>query len=151
MKIDTLLIQSELTHKIRKQVLWPHISNNDYTLAIDKDQNTFHVGAYYNKELVSIGTFTKQNNKLFKHKIQYRLRAMATALNYQKKGVGKYVFLKGLEILKEKGVELLWCDARINAVPFYESLKMNSLDKVYNIINIGPHKTMYLGILENIK
>ena len=71
---------------------------------------------------------------------------MATDKKHQIKGAGKCLFLKSIELLRDKQVELLWCDARIKAVPFYESLKMNSLDKVYNIVNIGLHKTMYLHI-----
>ena len=146
MKIVTKIIKSNLTHDIRKEILWPHITNNDYTLPIDNDKDTFHVGAYYLNNIISSGTFTKQKNKLFKPTSQYRLRAMATSEKYQKKGAGKLVFLKGLEVLKRNEIELIWCDSRINAIPFYKSLKMNCINKIYHIKNIGPHKTMYLSI-----
>ena len=77
---------------------------------------------------------------------QYRLRAMATDKIHQAKGAGKILFLKGLQILKEKKIDLLWCDARINAVPFYKKLNMKSLEELYTIENIGIHQTMYINI-----
>ena len=140
------IIQSQDTYNIRKKVLWPHIKNGNYALPIDTSIDTFHLGTFFNKKIISIGTFTKNINTKFKYNKQYRLRAMATDNQYRFMGGGKVLFLEALKILKKKKIELLWCDARINAIPFYESLNMNSLDSVYEIVNIGPHKTMYINI-----
>ena len=137
-------IPSELTHPIRKMVLWPHITNGDYSLAIDKNPDTFHIGTYIRQTLISIGTFVKENNPKFSNKSQYRLRAMATDSKFRGWGAGKCLFLKAVELLKTKKTKLLWCDARIKSVPFYKNLNMHSLEKIYEIINIGPHKTMYI-------
>ena len=139
-------ISSELTYEIRKKVLWQHITNGDYSLPIDNNPSTFHLGAFINEKLISIGTFVNQNNPKFNSKKQYRLRAMATEKKNRIKGAGKALFIEGLKILKKKDIKILWCDARINAIPFYEKLNMISLDNVYEIINIGPHKTMYIDI-----
>ncbi len=146
MDLEAKIIESELTYLIRKNVLWPHIKDNNYALPIDKNPETFHLGTFYKQQIISIGTFIKEKHPNFDCEKQYRLRAMATDKKYQIKGAGKCLFLKSIELLKNKEIELLWCDARIKAVPFYESLNMNSLDKVYNIVNIGLHKTMYLYI-----
>ena len=140
------IIPSELTYGIRKRVLWPHIKNNNYTLDIDTDNDTFHLGVFMEETIISIGTFVKEKNKKFNIQKQYRLRAMGTDLKYQKIGAGKCLMLKAIELLKEKNTHLLWCSARLKAIPFYQSLNMQTLDKVYNIINIGPHKTMYIYI-----
>ncbi len=142
------VIDSELTYPIRRRILWPHITDGDYSLMIDRDPDTFHVGTFINNKIVSVGTFIKESNPKFKSSLQYRLRAMATDKDHQTKGCGKVLFLKGLEILKNKKIELLWCDARVNAIPFYESLNMKSLNFVYSIKNIGPHKTMYIHLNE---
>ena len=144
--MNAQIIDSKLTHDIRKRVLWPHIKNDNYAISVDKDPATFHLGTFVEKKVISVGTFIKETNPKFHTNSQYRLRAMATDLNYQIKGAGKILFLKGLEILKEKKIELLWCDARINAIPFYEKLKMKSLQNLYNIKDIGLHKTMYINL-----
>tara|TARA_B100000427_G_scaffold287828_1_gene262654 strand:- start:570 stop:1016 length:447 start_codon:yes stop_codon:yes gene_type:complete len=142
--LETRIISSKLTHNIRKKVLWPHITNENYSINVDDYKDTFHLGTFLNEKLISIGTFIKDNNPKFNCKLQYRLRAMATDENYRKIGAGKNLFFKGLEILKNNKIELLWCDARMIAIPFYKSMKMKSLPKTYNIPNIGEHKTMYI-------
>jgi len=142
----TKLIDSKLTHEIRKKVLWPHIKDGNYSMPVDTHPSTFHLGTFIKNRIISIGTFVQQNNEKFNIKKQYRLRAMATEENYRKKGGGKNLFLKGISVLKKKNIQLLWCDARLVAVPFYTSLNMKSLNEIYEIINIGPHKTMYTHI-----
>lgn len=140
----TKLISSELTYSIRQHVLWPHIKNNQFALDIDKQKDTFHLGVFTNSNLISIGTFVKENNDKIKITNQYRLRAMATNSLYQKKGAGKLLLVEGIRLLKKKKINLLWCSSRLHAIPFYKSLNMKTLDTVYYIENIGPHKTMYL-------
>ena len=142
--MKTRIISSKLTHNIREKVLWPHITDGNYSISADNDKDSFHLGVFLNEKLISIGTFMQDNNPKFNCKLQYRLRAMATDENYRKIGAGKNLFFKGLEILKNNKIELLWCDARMIAIPFYKSMKMKSLPKTYNIPNIGEHKTMYI-------
>ena len=138
------IIDSKLTHGIRKEILWPHIKDNNYTIDVDDKDETFHIGVCIGQTIISIGTFVKEKNSHFDVKNQYRLRAMATDKKFQRKGAGKCLILKGLEVLKEKKTDLLWCSARLKAIPFYKGIKMKSLNKIYHIVNIGPHKTMYL-------
>tara|TARA_B100001250_G_C19295235_1_gene569369 strand:- start:126 stop:590 length:465 start_codon:yes stop_codon:yes gene_type:complete len=141
---QTKIISNELTYDIRKNVLWPHIKNNQYSLDIDSQEGTFHLGVFQHDKLISIGTFVKENNNTINTINQYRLRAMATDISYQKKGAGRLLLLKGIELLKKKKVNLLWCSSRLHAIPFYISLNMKCLDTIYHIEHIGPHKTMYL-------
>ena len=138
------LISSQLTHDIRKKVLWPHIKNGNYSLEIDNHSTTFHLGAVLDNKIISIGTFVEEKNPAFSATNQYRLRAMATGKKHRRLGVGKILFLEALRMLKIKRVDLLWCDARLKAIPFYKSLNMQNLNEVYEIVNIGPHKTMYI-------
>ena len=144
MVLETNIISSTSTYSIRKKVLWPHITNENYSISIDEHKDTFHLGTFINEKIISIGTFIKENNTKFNCKLQYRLRAMATDENYRNIGAGKNLFSKGLEILKNNKIELLWCDARLIAIPFYQSMNMKSLSGTYNIPKIGPHKTMYI-------
>ncbi len=140
-------ISSIDTHLIRKEVLWPHINNGNYSLNIDNNKATFHLGTFVNNNLVSIGTFLPELNSHFSKNNQYRLRAMATKKEYTGKGYGRKLFLHAINILIRNKVELLWCDARIEAIPFYKKLDMKSLNKTYEIKNIGPHQTMYIKLL----
>ena len=149
--LKTHIIEAPLTYKIRKNVLWPHIKNGNYSIDSDNQKDTFHLGTFLDKKIISIGTFIKENNTKFNCNSQYRLRAMATHSNYRKINAGKTLFLKALDVLKNKNIELLWCDARIAAVEFYKSVNMKTLKGTYNIPSIGLHKTMYLYLNHSLK
>ena len=137
-------IPSTLTYEIRKNILWPHIKNNDDSLDIDNKPETFHLGVFLQEKIISVGTFVKENNPEFETKKQYRLRAMGTSSIYQKNGAGRILIQKAMNLLKENNMKLLWCSSRIHAIPFYQNLNMKSLKDIYNIKYIGPHKTMYI-------
>lgn len=144
-KIESKLIQSNLTHKIRLSVLWPHKNISNCFLAEDNLKDTFHVGTFLKNELVSIGTFIYQNNVIFDENVkQYRLRAMATEKKHQGISMGRKLIIFAKNELIKRKVKLLWCDARKIAIPFYENLGFKSQGEFYNIPKIGPHKLMYL-------
>ena len=85
------------------------------------------------------------NNK-FNTKSQYRLRAMATSPTVKGKQVGRQIIETSIEKLKSMGVELLWCDARLEATGFYEKLGLKMKGEIYNVPDIGPHKLMYIKL-----
>ncbi len=144
-KIEARLIKSHLTHQIRHKVLWPHKNQENCAIKEDLLKETFHVGVFLNEELVSIGTFIKIDNNLFenKHK-QYRLRAMGTSKEHQKKSMGKKLILHAKKILITKKVDILWCDARKEAITFYKKIGFKTKGNYYKIPKIGIHKLMYL-------
>lgn len=49
----------------------------------------------------------------------WRLRGMAVDPTYQGRGVGSRVMELVMQELRSRGVELLWCNARTVALPFY--------------------------------
>ena len=142
------IIASKETYPLRLKVLWPHKNSlNECGIDVDDLAGTFHVGAFKNDELVSIGTFLVQNNEKFKEKTQYRLRAMATSPKVRGENFGKKVIDFALDELKNRKVELLWCDAREVALGFYEKMGFTIVGDFYNVPLIGPHKLMYKKII----
>ncbi|HVI18861.1 MAG TPA: GNAT family N-acetyltransferase [Gaiellales bacterium] len=49
----------------------------------------------------------------------WQLRGMATAPTWRGRGVGAAVLAAAVEQARRRAGELLWCDARTTAVPFY--------------------------------
>ena len=145
-KIEARLIESHLTHQIRHEVLWQHKNLENCSLIEDFLKSTFHVGVFYSKKLVSVGTFIKVDNNSFENsqKNQYRLRAMGTYTKYQKKSMGRELIFYAKKKLKKKNINILWCDAREEAISFYKKLGFKTKGKYYEIPEIGPHKLMYL-------
>ena len=138
------IIQSKQTYPLRLEVLWQHKNNlEECGLDIDDLETTFHVGAFKNGELVSLGTFLVQRNEKFEEEYQYRLRAMATSPKVRGENFGKEVIDFALKELKKREVELLWCDAREVAIGFYEKMGFKILGDFYEVPIIGKHKLMY--------
>ncbi|MGH8960228.1 MAG: GNAT family N-acetyltransferase [Jatrophihabitantaceae bacterium] len=49
----------------------------------------------------------------------WRLRQMATLPEHRNRGLGSGVVERAVEVVRERGAELLWCEAREPAVAFY--------------------------------
>ncbi|MBI2281935.1 MAG: GNAT family N-acetyltransferase [Bacteroidetes bacterium] len=145
--LEVGIISAKETYPLRLKVLWQHKNSlNECGIDVDDLSGTFHVGAFKNGELVSIGTFLIQKNEKFKEKIQYRLRAMATSPVVRGENFGKKVIDFALVELKKRKVELLWCDAREVALGFYEKIGFKTLGDFYDVPIIGRHKLMYKKI-----
>lgn len=142
--IEIKLLKPEDIRPLRLKVLWPHKETIEAcSLPIDTDSTTFHVGAVQDEKVVGTSTFLIDINPKFAEKKQYRLRAMATDPEIQGTGTGAKIIEKGIEELKNRGIKLLWCDARLKATGFYEKLNFKVLGDIYEVPVIGPHKLMY--------
>ena len=145
--MEAKIISPSETHSLRHRVLWPHIERElDCVIDIDERRDAIHLGTFDGEKIVSIGSLFEMKSTKISFEKQYRLRAMATHPDHRGKDCGKILVEKAIEILREKKVDVLWCDARIGAVGFYQSLGFNVLDEVYDVPNIGPHKFMWIEL-----
>ncbi len=137
-------ISTEMTFPLRLEVLWKHKKTfKECRLDTDDIKTTFHVGVMKEGKIVSVGTFLEQRNKTFNEEKQYRLRAMATLPIMKNSGYGKQIVEFACKELKNRKIEILWCDAREKAVGFYEKLGFQTKGDFYDIPLIGKHKLMY--------
>jgi len=133
--------------QLRHEVLWPHKpSIADCVIEPDEIETTFHMGVVENNIVVGTSTFLIDINDKFDTNNQYRLRAMATSPTVRGKQIGRKIIEASIEKLKNMGVDLLWCDARLEATGFYEKLGLQMKGEIYDVPNIGPHKLMYLEL-----
>jgi hypothetical protein len=144
MALTARFIESVETQTLRHQVLWPHLPASDVcVIDIDNHSDAFHVGVFSDEMLVSIGSFFKMESSRLPHLTQYRLRAMATDPCFRRMHAGEELIAFGCKELRTRRVEVLWCDARLVAVPFYESIGFSKFDDIYEIPLIGPHHFMW--------
>jgi GNAT superfamily N-acetyltransferase len=145
--MEVKIISSELTHSLRHRVLWPHIEFEDSCIIdIDHREDAIHLGTFADNRLVSIGSLFAMKSPGLDHEKQYRLRAMATDPEYRGTGSGKLLVEFAIDHLRSKGVQVLWCDARLKATGFYQRLGFSIIEDVYEVPLIGPHQFMYFEL-----
>lgn len=121
---------------LRKNIPLPYEFNGDF------DSDTIHLGAFKDNTLVAVSSFMKAGNKNFEGN-QYQLRGMATLTDHQGVGAGKLMLQKAVQILKEKNIAILWCNARIAAVEFYEKQGFHTFGESFDIQYVGEHYVMF--------
>ena len=152
------VVDSEVLKEVRHKVLWPHLSSADEALIdIDKNDGAVHLAIYRDGEVVGVASLFPMNCErypdVFPAKYAYRLRAMGVLDSARGCGVGSQIINRAVELLKEKGVEVLWCDAREVAWGFYLKQGFKFAEdcegyecEAYELRNVGLHKMMYFYI-----
>lgn len=147
MSYEVREIPADWTRSLRHRVLWPHIPEEKLCIIdIDNREDAIHLGVFHDDRLISVGSFFAMPTSKLSSQNVYRLRAMATDPDYRGKQSGRALIEKAVSLLRDKAVEILWCDARKNAVGFYEALGFNKLEEEYDIPQIGPHYFMWLEL-----
>jgi GNAT superfamily N-acetyltransferase len=68
---------------------------------------------------------------------------MAVLEDFQKKKIGEQLVNVVIELAHEKKMDIIWFNARKNAVPFYEKLGFHTYGTAFEIENVGTHFVMY--------
>jgi len=104
------------TYPLRHQVLWPD-QPLDF-VKVPEDEKGIHFGYFVDNQVVSVISLFVDDHRVA------RFRKFATHPDFQRQGLGSAL----LEIVFERAIELqatrIWCDARLDAKPFYERFGM---------------------------
>ena len=142
--MEVRIISAQETRPLRHLVLWPHIEKTeDCVIDIDNREDAIHIGAFENDQLISVCSLFELSSQRINQAKQYRLRAMATHPNFRGMNAGKRVVQFALELTRNKGFDVLWCDARQVALGFYEKMGFTLIDEWYEVPKIGLHKTAF--------
>lgn len=136
-------IPTEYTLPLRQKVLKPFLHADDCVNPGDDAPTTFHLGLFHERKLVTICTFLNEPHPEFNAGTPYRLRGMATDPNYAGQGFGQILLQHGTVLLRQRYSDLLWCNARMKAFPFYEKMGFQFHGPLFDMDRIGPHKIMY--------
>lgn len=107
----------------------------------DSDLTTFHLGVFLGEELITVGSFYKENLDDQAGE-GYRLRSMASSPEMQSKGGGSVLMQYAFEKLKQMEKKYLWCNARSGAVGFYQKMGLKIISDEFVIPEIGTHYVM---------
>lgn len=113
----------------------------------DEAQTTWHFAAYLlSGQLIGVASYFLEAYPGMPACRPYRLRGMAVHPAYQRSaGVGRHLLTESLAFLHKKDVDLVWCYARIEAVPFYARMGFSHYKEagLIDIPGIGPHEVWY--------
>ena len=76
----------------------------------------------------------------------WRLRAMATREDLQGQGIGSLVLNTALDHVAAEGGDLVWCNARVHAIGFYERAGFVTWGDEWVVPIHGPHVVMWRRI-----
>ncbi len=102
----------------------------------DDEPATVHVGAFDGEDVVGCASFMRRP---YEGADAWQLRGMATRADRRGQGVGAAVLAHGVDAVP---AILLWCNARVVAVPFYEGQGWRVVSDVFDIPTVGPHHVM---------
>ena len=146
--MKVLRISASDAFPIRQQMLVPSRELKKAKFENDDDEDiSFHLGAFKDSKLVSVASFFYDRNPLFPDMHQYQLRGMATLPEFQGQGLSSELLSSAFPIIKQNFCTLLWCNARVTAIGFYEKVGFKKYnDEVFEIEDIGPHVLMFKQI-----
>ena len=141
--MKVFLVSASELYTLRNLVLRPGKPLNTTFYDKDHDIDTFHMAISIKSIPKCIATFYPEKMEEVYSRKAYRLRGMATHPHFRRKGFGKNLMQSAFIHLRQQNADLLWCKARLLAVPFYSSLGFQIIGQEYDIEGIGPHYNMY--------
>ena len=142
-------ISSIETYPVRHEVLRKGKPIETCQFKGDDDENTVHFGLYQNERLNGIISIFKEKNELFSEINQFQIRGMAVLEEFQGKGFGAELVKEAENHCISLNTDLIWFNARENAVPFYKKLDYIIIGDSFLIPDVGIHFAMYKKIRKN--
>ena len=144
--IDVRQITAAETVSLRHAVLRPGRAVETALFAGDDLPTTRHFGAFREGQLLCVASLFDAELPEEPRMSAIQLRGMATAAEAQRTGIGRTLVLGCAEFAREKGAQLLWCNARVYAVGFYRKLGFQIVSEEFHIPDVGPHFRMKLAL-----
>ena len=139
-------IKAKDTWSLRQLVLRPGQPIEECDFPNDRNPDSFHLGAEERSVIVVVASFYGERHDALKGWKQYRLRGMACHPDLRGHGAGTLVLRFGIGHLKDQRADLLWCNARENAVGFYKKLGFSTHGSPFLIEGIGMHELLFLRL-----
>ena len=110
---------------------------------LEDPAGTFHLAARtVDGQIVGVVRFSPAPCPWVPARAPWQLRGMATALATRGTGAGRALVAEGLARIAADGGDLVWCDARVPAVGFYERMGFAVVTELFDKPEGGPHRGM---------
>ena len=132
---------------LRRQVLRPEaVSEDGVVYAEDDAASTATYGCRVDDVLVSVGTIMEADHPINPAAGDWRIRGMATAERFRNRGCGQSILEELLRHATTRGGRRVWCNARADAVAFYERVGFKTRGDMFLTAGDRPHFLMDLHL-----
>lgn len=112
----------------------------------DDLNSTVHFGLFDNSKLTGVISIFQNKNSTFRAENQFQIRGMAVLRESQGKNFGKQLLQHGEDYIASRKGDVIWFNARENAVPFYQNSGYGIWGNSFEIKDIGTHYVMYKNL-----
>lgn len=153
--IRVVRITPAQTHALRRDVLRDGDPEAEVVWPRDDDSQTCHFGAVKDGAVVAIGTvyaapiapqaWAPRGGSEIPPGQHWQFRGMASAAHARGSGCGAAVLEAIFSHVRSVGAgtpQLVWCNARVIAIGFYEKYGMAIVSDRFDIPTVGPHVVM---------
>jgi GNAT superfamily N-acetyltransferase len=114
----------------------------------DDEPGTFHLAAVDGDGApLGVATFFLNRTALRTSAVQpYQLRGMAVHPAHQGQGIGRLIIESAIDRLRRHGVDVLWANARDEALGFYRSVGMEVVGAGFKTETGRPHHAVVLDL-----
>jgi predicted GNAT family N-acyltransferase len=139
-KIQTIRLEELI--EIRHQVLRVGQARSSCYYPEDSFNQTHHFGLFISDQIIGCASIYKESHPDFKLRQSWRIRGMAVIEKYQSKHYGSMLLESCINHAIDQKGDVIWCNARINAVAFYKKAGFKIIGDEFEIETIGPHFLM---------
>ncbi|RYG27411.1 MAG: GNAT family N-acetyltransferase [Chitinophagaceae bacterium] len=139
-------IPSVETFTVRHPVLRPGKPLETCRFDGDDLTTTTHFGLFEDADMRGVASLFRNSHPGFREDRQFQLRGMAVLEDYQGFGYGRQLVGICEDQARRAAGELIWFNARENAIGFYETLGYRITGKAFLINGIGMHYVMFKRI-----
>ena len=129
------------TYAVRHPVLRNGLARDSCAFDRDEDSGTIHLGAFFNQKHVGVLT-------LLPNPLDVQLRGMAVLKSHQGFGIGKMMMAKAEQVVRQLDKKMVWMNARLIAVPFYEACGYQKQGETFELPHGGTHYKMIKNLCD---
>lgn len=127
---------------VRHQVLREGQSRETCYLTKDSELLTTHFALKKDNTIIGCSSVYKETHPDFSLKQSWRIRGMAVLPEYRNQQLGNRLLDACINHAIHNKADVIWCNARINAVSFYKRAGFKIIGDEFEIENIGAHFLM---------
>ncbi len=126
---------------LRHAVLRQGLPRDEAIFDGDTAEGTRHYGALLAAEVIGCATFHPSQ---WEGESAFQLRGMATDPRFRRQGIGQALLeLAEADLRDSSPVRMLWCNARVPALGFYQRMGWTVCSELFEIPTAGPHHRMF--------